>query len=232
MQFSQKMNVIERIFLKNIGNYEPWRNQLWELSAEFFEKLWDNRINEDKLGIPILRLKIVWFQEIEKLIKNQEEKYLYLDERPLKPHEKANPLFANDSTISDYFLLEGSVNELMGRTPFFPNLILAIQTEDNHSVQELVKELNREREQLESNYKAATNELAAAHSIIKRQKEKIAAKEKHKDNPTREELWKLADKCRFKNGQQKINFTKLGKQLGVSYHKAQRLCNDFGVRQN
>jgi hypothetical protein len=45
--------------------------------------------------------------------------------------------------------------------------------------------------------------------------------------PTKEALWILADKCRFKN--EKINFSALASELKTSYHTAQIWCKQYGI---
>lgn len=72
-----------------------------------------------------------------------------------------------------------------------------------------------------------SNELANAHSIIKKQKNKISTLGK---GITKNDLIDTIEKnnCRFKNG--KINYSKLANILGYSNHTARKRCDYYGVK--
>lgn len=56
----------------------------------------------------------------------------------------------------------------------------------------------------------------------------LRKKNRLKNTPTREELFKLVDECRKKND--KINYSKLGREkLGVSYHTAKKWCDEHKI---
>lgn len=67
-------------------------------------------------------------------------------------------------------------------------------------------------------------EIKAYQSTILNLRQKV----KYKNRPSREELFKLSDECRFKNG--RINYLKLGKyKLGISHVTAKKWCNEYGI---
>lgn len=72
----------------------------------------------------------------------------------------------------------------------------------------------------------ASNELAVAHGLLIRQRNRIKILEK---GITKTELEKIIydNKCRFKNG--KINYSALGKILGCTHHTAKSKCKYFGI---
>ena len=100
----------------------------------------------------------------------------------------------------------------------------------NHTEQAQIKILDNrsegfkeERSASPTDDRSVHHELAAAHGAIKKLKNRIATR-----FITREQLLTLADHCRKKNGT--INYTKLGKELGVTYHTAQEWCFKERVR--
>ena len=68
-------------------------------------------------------------------------------------------------------------------------------------------------------------ELRNAHGIILKQRNKI----KYAGKPSQEQMQKIADKNRFKTSG-KINYTKVGKEIGTSSHTAQRYCDEYSIK--
>lgn len=72
-----------------------------------------------------------------------------------------------------------------------------------------------------------SNELANAHSIIKKQKNKISTLGKGITKTALIDTIEM-NNCRFKNG--KINYSKLANILGYSNHTAKERCDYYGIK--
>lgn len=119
-----------------------------------------------------------------------------------------------------------------------PNLIINSMGNQKDSFDKLFNMLENEKSIIESNYNGVNNELAVAHRKLKENKNKIVKKKKSYtvvpvnavENVIpiiQREVINNAEQCRFKNGT--INFSKLGKILGVTHHTAKSWCIRYGI---
>jgi hypothetical protein len=86
-----------------------------------------------------------------------------------------------------------------------------------------IEQLKNDLEESKKQNSEINRELANAHSLIKKQKRKLKL-----PDISVKDLREIVDSCRKKNG--KINYSKIGRQLGVTHHTAKRYCEQHRIK--
>lgn len=168
------------------------------------------------MNIKEVEAKIFFSSDIKEI------RYIVLDS--LNETVKNKRLLEN-AMINNPEMMEIKIRELLGkvRDAYVSEYIKGTTNKD---VKEFVRNYFKNSENsIDYEIKHLNNELSNAQGIILKQRNKISTLQ---TGLTEENLRKIIDtKCRKKNG--KINYSKLGKELGCSNHTAQRKCKSFQI---
>jgi len=86
-----------------------------------------------------------------------------------------------------------------------------------------VEKLKNELEEWKKQNSELNRELTSAHTLIKKQKRKLKL-----PDISEKELREIVDSCRMKN--KKINYSEVGRRLGVTHHTAKRYCEQYRIK--
>jgi len=93
----------------------------------------------------------------------------------------------------------------------------------------LLDEASRLMQEMMKNFRDLNNERAVAQNLLKKIRQKNRAlleREKVRVDP--DGLRDIAERTRMKNG--KLNYSAIGRELGIVYHTAKKWCRDSKIR--
>ncbi|MCB9207566.1 MAG: hypothetical protein H6611_09725 [Ignavibacteriales bacterium] len=149
----------------------------------------------------------------------------------------AQPYLINNLETKGKNVYSNLVLHLVNQPIRFFELFLSSVSEEKNEVEKTVQRFIEEINLTESNYRQVNNELSIAQNKIKKLLEqKRAQNVKEVTIVTLEKLIpnikniiiRTSEECRMKNT--KLNYSKIGKKLGVSHHTAKKWCAKYNVK--